>query len=162
MEQGNTFGCRQTAAFGPICIGTPPIPGTVDVLNNNAIWNSLRLGVNTSLALTKHLSLTTDIAYVRSNLTAHDFHNLRPTIRGIIENGTGNGAQLDALLNWQLTRDLGVGAGGRWWYVATSGYSHFEETAAYGAPQPINVTKIVTAYFCKLIIHSMTHRFFQI
>lgn len=139
MEQVNTFGCTQTAAMGPICVGTPPIPDTVDALNNNAIWNSLRLGVNTSLVLTKHLSLVADIAYIRSNLTAHDFHNLRPTIRGIIENGTGNGAQMDALLNWQLTRDLGIGAGGRWWYVATTGYSHFEETAASGPPEPINV-----------------------
>jgi opacity protein-like surface antigen len=141
MEQYNAFGCTQTATNGTVCTSTPLIPEQVDALNNNAIWNSLRLGLNATLELTERLNLTTDIAYVRSNLTAHDFHNLRPSIRGLLENGSGNGTQLDAILNWKLTRDLGIGVGGRWWRVATSGYSHFEEVDASGQPQPMNVTQ---------------------
>lgn len=135
LEHYNSFGCTQTAVNGTIC--STPISTGVDALNDNLTWNSLRLGISSSLSLPYNLNLILDAAYTRSYLSANDYHNLRPDIRGIFEDGTGNGAQIDLLLNWAATPRLNVGVGGRWWNVNTDGYAHFDQTDAGGQPQPI-------------------------
>ncbi len=140
LEHYNAFGCEQVAGNAEIC-GASPMPYTVDILNNNAIWNSLRIGINGAVALSKQWSATADVAYIRSNLTAHDYHNLRPDIRDMLEDGSGNGVQLDALLNWSYTSNLSVGVGARWWHVATNGYSHFEQKPSpFGQAQKAIIT----------------------
>lgn len=126
MERYNSFGCEQLAGNREIC-GNVSTPYTVDVLNNNAVWNSLRLGANGFVNVSDTLNLIVDVAYVRSNLTANDYHNLRPDIRGMLEDGSGNGVQLEALLAWQYTPNLNLGIGGRWWSVVANGFSHFEQ-----------------------------------
>lgn len=139
MERYNTFGCEQKAGNREIC-GDSPVPYNVDILNNRAVWNSLRLGINSSVELAQSLNLMADVAYVRSNLSANDYHNLRPDIRGMVEDGTGDGVQLDALLNWQYTRNLTLGIGGRWWHIATSGFTHFEQQpVVFGQAQKVNI-----------------------
>ncbi len=139
LEHFNSFGCTQTAG-GTVCTGVP-IPSTVDALNDNLTWNSLRLGVNASASIAKHLSLNVDAAYIHSNLNANDFHNLRPSIRGMFMDGSGNGVQLDAIVDWDISQNLTMGVGGRWWYIVTNGLAHFEQTAGFGQPQGINLTQ---------------------
>lgn len=138
MEQYNAFGCHQTASNPDLC-GTAPVPITVNGLDNNFALNSLRVGVSSIVELTNTLDLLTDVAYIHSNLNALDFHNTRPDIRRTPDNGSGNGIQLDAILNWALNPDFTMGIGGRWWYIVSNGFSHFEETFASGLAQPINV-----------------------
>lgn len=140
VEQYNAFGCQQIAGNAEIC-GNSPTPSTVDILNNNAMWNSLRLGLNGTYALNQALSLNADLAYTRTSLWAHDFHNLRADIRNMLETGSGNGIQLDGLLNWNYNRDLQLGLGGRWWYFSTEGTSHFEQSASnFGSSQPAHIS----------------------
>lgn len=135
QEQVNNFGCRQIAE-GDICDFAVPL--TVDILNNAAAWSSLRLGLNGVLNFSEAWHLETDIAYIHSALNENDFHNLRPDIRGILDTATGNGFQLDVILKWLLKDGLTVGAGGRWWYLATDGWAHFEQSVDAGQPQPLN------------------------
>lgn len=135
QEQVDNFGCTQTAN-GPICVS--PIADSVNTLNNSAVWNSLRLGVNGEVHWNTSWSLETDLAYIHSSLNEYDFHNLRPAIRGLLDTGTGNGFQLDAILNYSFTDELSIGIGGRWWYLVTNGWAHFEQIATPDQPQPID------------------------
>ncbi len=135
QEQVNNFGCRQVAT-GPVCVS--PLATSIDVLNNSATWDSLRLGINGELYLGDSWHLETDLAYIHSALQENDFHNLRADIRGVLDTGTGNGFQLDVILKWLLTERLSLGAGGRWWYLATNGWAHFEQLADPAQAQPLD------------------------
>ncbi|MDP1604244.1 MAG: outer membrane beta-barrel protein [Legionella sp.] len=140
LEHYNSFGCTQTVS-GPICV--TPIPTNVDALNDNLNWNSLRLGINAAVEVASRVNLMIDAAYTRSYLSANDFHNLRPDIRGIYEDGDGNGVQLDAIINWEASESLTFGVGGRWWHVSTDGFAHFDQTYAGAQPQPITLKQDV-------------------
>lgn len=138
----HVFGAQQIASNPDILPNNPPVyggaPDSMNVINLALNWNALRLGINGSLAFS-NFTIDSDVAYTRSNLSAYDFHNLRPDIRGDFEDGSGNGVQLDTLFHWQSTPQLRLGIGGRWWYVLTNGLAHFEQTYASGQPQPIKV-----------------------
>jgi opacity protein-like surface antigen len=138
-ERLNTFGCRQVAGGG-ICVA-PGIPTTSDTLDNDARWHSLRVGLNAQLQIMPSIKLTTDVAYVRSYLSANDFHNMRMDIRGLAEDGVGNGFMIEAILSHYITPAFSVGLGGRWWHISTDGHSHFEQTAAGGQPQVLKVVQ---------------------
>ncbi|MDP3560574.1 MAG: outer membrane beta-barrel protein [Legionellaceae bacterium] len=140
LEHYNSFGCTQTVN-GTVC--ATPIPTSVDVLNDNLTWNALRLGLNGTADITDDLNVVVDAAYTHSYLSANDFHNLRPSIRGIFEDGIGNGVQLDTTLNWEVSERLKLGVGGRWWHVSTNGFAHFDQTSGGGDPQPINLKQDV-------------------
>lgn len=144
-ERVNTFGCTQVAGNAGICgnipaFGIVPVPTSVDALDNSATWNSLRVGLSGEFVVAPGWKVTADAAYVRGWLSANDFHNMRPDIRGVPEDARGNGFQIDALLNYQVTDAFSVGVGGRWWHIQGDGTSHFEQTAfPGGGPQPIKV-----------------------
>jgi opacity protein-like surface antigen len=129
----NSFGCRQTAS-NPSCL-IFSYPTTTDTLNDQAAWNSLRLGLNGEVHLLDNLNFVVDAAYTYAYLLANDYHNLRPDIRGEFFEGTGNGLQLDMVLDWLATSNLSMGIGARLWTVQTKGHSHFEETASEGRAQ---------------------------
>lgn len=130
----NGFGCRQVASNPSVC-SSFAYPTSIDILNDSATWNALRLGLNAQLTILDNLNFMVDAAYLYAYLLGHDYHNLRPDIRGEFFDGTGSGIQLDALFDWLTTKNLSMGVGVRWWHVKTPGYTHFEETAAQGRPQ---------------------------
>ncbi|MDF1646781.1 MAG: outer membrane beta-barrel protein [Legionellaceae bacterium] len=136
----NSFGCEQKADNPDIC-ATFSFSNATDILNDNASWNSLRLGINGEIQLLENLNFVLDAAYIYAYLLGHDFHNLRPDIRGEFFEGTGNGAQIDMAFNWLATSNFSMGIGARWWTVKTTGHAHFEETAVQGRPQYINTTQ---------------------
>jgi len=136
----NSFGCTQTATNPDIC-STLTFPSSIDILNDSLAWNSLRLGLNANFMLLDNLNLEVDAAYMYAYLLGHDFHNLRPDIRGEYFDGTGSGVLLDATFNWFATPNLSLGVGGRLWTVKTDGYVHFEETAVQGYPQYTDTTE---------------------
>jgi opacity protein-like surface antigen len=133
-EHYNAFGLKQTATL-------PTIPqSTVEnLLDEEVNIHSLRLGVNSNLALTRRLSLSADAAYIHSYFIGHDFHNLRPDIRNFLNDGIGNGVQLEGTVNWTVSPGFAVGIGGRWWHVFTKGYAHFEEVFSTGDAQHTNL-----------------------
>jgi opacity protein-like surface antigen len=134
-ERVNTYGCSQLAA-SPICV--PSIPGSQNVLDNEATWRSLRLGMVGDWYLTPRVRVTGEVAYVRTQLDNIDLHNLRPDIKGVKEDGTGDGVQAEIVVSYAVTDALSVGVGGRYWYMRTDdGHTHFENTAAGGAPQVV-------------------------
>lgn len=136
----NGLGCHQTGDNPDIC-GASFFTDKTDTLNDNAAWHSLRLGINGEIQLLDNLNFSIDAAYTYAYLLGHDFHNLRPDIRGEFFEGTGDGVQLDMAFNWLATPSLSMGLGARWWNIKTTGYSHFEETSVQGRPQYIDTTQ---------------------
>lgn len=134
-ERLNTYGCTDVSA-GLIC--SPPIPSTQNTLDNEAIWRSLRLGIVGDYQMSSRVKVTGEVAYVRSWLDNTDFHNLRPDIYGLKEDGTGNGVQAEVVVAYQVNDTLSLGVGARWWHLATGdGLAHFEDTPGGGIPQVI-------------------------
>ncbi len=134
-ERLNTYGCTNVSG-GVIC--SPAIPSTQNTLDNEAIWRSLRLGIVGDHQLGPRVKVTGEVAYVRSWLDNTDFHNLRPDILPLKEDGTGNGVQAEVIVSYQVSEALSLGVGARWWHLATSdGHSHFEDTPGGGSPQAI-------------------------
>jgi opacity protein-like surface antigen/outer membrane protease len=144
-ETLNAVGCAQTGANPGIC--DPAIPPSILGITNDGVWHSMRLGVNGELMLTDRLKLDAEAAWLPYiSLSSSDTHWLRLNQPGgfsgpIPETGTGNrGYQLEAILSYQVTEVVSVGAGGRYWHMETSGNSDFTNAvfAALGAPQPVN------------------------
>ena len=134
-ERLNTYGCTDVSA-GLVC--DPAIPSTQNTLDNEAIWHSLRLGLEGETQLGPRVKLTGEVAYVRSWLDNTDRHNLRRDLDGLKEDGTGNGVQAEIVVAYQLSEALSLGVGARWWHLETSdGHSHFENTAGGGSPQVV-------------------------
>jgi opacity protein-like surface antigen len=144
-ERLNTFGCTQLAGNAAICGDTPPVFGpvaaNVNVLDNDATWNSLRLGMNGETMLMPGLKLSGEVNYVRGYVNANDLHNLRPDIRPLAIDGNGGGIQTEVILSSNLTSALSVGLGARWWHIRTVGNARFEQTSAGGQPQPVKMTE---------------------
>lgn len=139
QERFNGFGCQQISG-SDIC-ANPPEPLSQNGLDEVPTWHSLRLGIHGSKQLFQPLSLVFDGAYTKSHLSAVNYHNANPAIRGYPETGKGNGAQLDLTLDWQLSNQLNVGLGGRWWYIPTNGFIRFDQTAAAEEAQPVHVSE---------------------
>jgi hypothetical protein len=119
-EKYHGHGCVQLAPGGANCQST--IPVAVLTLSETARWTSLRIGIVGDFALTDRLKLTTEVAFLPySKLDAFDNHWMRPDINPMAENGQGYGAQVETSLSYRLTDNFSVGAGGRFWYLVTTG-----------------------------------------
>jgi opacity protein-like surface antigen len=134
------MGCKQIAANPDVC-SDYTFSNTTDTLNDEAAWNSLRLGINAELQISENLNFVLDAAYLYAYLLGHDFHNLRPDIRGEFFEGVGHGLQLDMAFNWFATPNFSMGIGARWWDIKTTGYAHFEESAVQGRPQYMDTSQ---------------------
>lgn len=118
-EKYHGYGCEQVAGNPTIC--GVPYPPDMLVLSETGRWTSLRLGVVGDFALTERLTLTAEAAFLPyTRLAAFDNHWLRSDINLMAENGQGIGAQFEASLAYRLTDKLSLGAGGRFWYLATT------------------------------------------
>jgi opacity protein-like surface antigen len=116
-DDKSSFTCTQIAlpASG-IC--NPSILNTF-VLGENDKWQSVRVGGNAEVMLTDRLKLSADVAFVPyTKFTGQDFHPLRPFVAD--ETGKGIGTQAELFLNYYLTPQFSVGAGGRYWAMWTT------------------------------------------
>lgn len=119
-EKYNGYGCVQAAPGGAMC--QPAMPVSVLGLSETARWTSLRLGIVGDFALTDRLKLTVEAAVLPyAKLDAFDNHWMRPDINPMAENGQGYGAQVETSLSYRLTDNFSIGAGGRFWYLVTTG-----------------------------------------
>lgn len=131
-EHLNTFGCAQTAITGYACAIETDFNG----LDNDTTWRVFRLGLTGDVMLTNRLKLSGEVAYVTGDADIVDWHNSRPDIRGIREDSSGDGVQVEAILSYQVNPFFSLGLGGRYWTASGNGNSHFEDKG--GVAQPIN------------------------
>jgi hypothetical protein len=139
-------GCGQIATNPFIC-GFFPVPATIKVITQDNNWNSLRVGLDGDVDITKRLKLSLDAAWLPLVLLdGTDAHWLRiSTFPGdfsgpIPEDGTGWGYQLEGVLSYRVTDSLSVGVGGRYWHMQTKGLTHFEGhvNGFLAQPQPVD------------------------
>jgi len=115
-DDKSSFSCSQIA-FPASGFCNPP--RNVFVLGENDKWQSVRVGGNAEVMLTDRLKLSADVAYVPyTKLTGQDSHPLRPFVAD--ETGKGIGTQAELFLNYYVTPQFSVGAGGRYWAMWTT------------------------------------------
>jgi len=143
-EMLNAFGCTQAATNPNVC--QPAVPSGIKIITQKNVWQAPRVGANGSVTLGR-FTLTADAAwlpYVR--LDGSDTHWLRiGSAAGdftgpIPQDGSGMGYQLEAQLSYNVTTNINVGAGVRYWHLQTnSGTAHFENHIfeEEGLPQPL-------------------------
>jgi hypothetical protein len=145
-EAVSADGCGQIAT-NPLICGTLPIPETFKVITQENTWNSLRVGFNGEVDVTNRLRLSVDAAWLPvALLDGADTHWLRiSTFPGdfngpVPEDGTGWGYQLEGVLSYQVTDQLNVGIGGRYWHMQANGHAHFEGhvNGFQTFPQPVD------------------------
>jgi hypothetical protein len=145
-QKVSAFGCQQVASNNAICGGTG-VAGTTLVITQNNRWHGLRVGLDTEVKLSERLRLTADAAYLPYvRLRGMDFHWLRigadpgDFTGGIPEDGKGHGFQIEGALAYDVSKQLSVAIGGRYWHLETTGNTHFEGhvVGQTAFPQPVN------------------------
>lgn len=120
-ESVNAYGCAQVAGNQSICAPLS-ISGDTQGLSKTENWDSLRVGLNGVFDLGRQWSVTLDGAYLPYvHLSGFDNHWLRPNINPLPQSGSGWGYQLEAIASYQMTQNLSVGVGSRYWYARTTG-----------------------------------------
>jgi len=139
-------GCGQIGN-NPLICGFFTIPPTVKVITQDNNWDSLRVGLNGEVDVTRQLKLNVDAAWLpKVWLNGTDAHWLRISnfpgdfTGPIPEDGTGWGYQLEGVLSYRLNDWLTVGVGGRYWHMQTNGFTHFEGhvNGFLASPQPVD------------------------
>jgi hypothetical protein len=125
----------QSGSFNPSCatdpvVGTTPISTLYDILDEDITRNTLRAGIAGEVVILPGLRASLEAAWAHDWLRANDYHNLRPDIRGIPEDGEGDGFQLEGLIAYDITPRFSVGLGGRYWQFNATGKAHWEQTIA--------------------------------
>lgn len=123
-EDINTYGCAQLAA-STVC--SPSLPANLLMLTDDNHFNSLRVGLSSQLMLTDKLRLTADAAYLPwVTFGGLDDHLLRQLLLSEASN-SGDGVMLEAMLDYYITPNWSVGAGGRYWaWNMNTGTATFE------------------------------------
>jgi opacity protein-like surface antigen len=109
----NTYGCQQLAGDDSCAPGG--IAPQFLVIAEQERYDTLRVGVAEQFMLTDRLRFAAEAAYVPwTSITAEDNHNARELVFPARSNG-GNGVMLEAMLDYELTKHLNIGVGGRYW-----------------------------------------------
>lgn len=135
-ERMKAFGCQQTASNPTICAGG--IPDSVAVIVEDDTWQGVRLGLNADIPLVDRWRLDVEAAWLPYVwFSGTDNHLLRPDLPAPIrEDGHGWGYQLEAVVTYQVSDAISIGIGGRYWYMQSQGYAHFEDIG--GSAQPLD------------------------
>jgi len=112
-ENVNIYNCKQVAG-ALVCSPGYDLHNLL-ALSQTDTYNSLRLGLSSQFDLTNRLSLISEAAYLPViGMNGTDYHNARQLILPE-RSANGNGAMLEAILDYQLSRSWNVGFGGRYW-----------------------------------------------
>lgn len=138
-ESYNAFGCTQTATNPDICSSGSVGPANLTI-SDDGRWNSFRLGLAGQLTLPAGFSARAEAAWLPyMSFNGGNDHWLRDVsdFSGTIpQSGTGsNGYQLEAEINYALSRNFDVGVGGRYWSMNARGHWLFQDVTADGGPQ---------------------------
>jgi opacity protein-like surface antigen len=140
-EDKSAYGCAQIANRFSDCI--PTISNSIVGITQSTKWNSFRVGVNGAVKVWDGWTLTAEAAYLPfANYTGVDNHLLRTDVSNTVstEQGTGHGAQLEAILSYAIGKSLSVGAGARYWAMWAPGAS----TNIFGGPCPCQTLPVRT------------------
>jgi hypothetical protein len=128
-ERMGARGCAQLInQLGPCGLspsggGNTPFTGH-SVITQEAAWQSLRLGAATEFYLASALKLSVDAAYLPYvAVDAEDRHYAGNSATVISRNpmeGSGVGTQLEVMLSYDVTDQISVGVGGRYWAMWTT------------------------------------------
>jgi opacity protein-like surface antigen len=134
-DDKSSSSCTQIASpASGIC--NPPV--NTFILGENDKWQSVRVGANAEVMMTDRLKLTGDVAFVPyTQFTGSDFHPQRIPPFVADETGTGIGTQAELFLNYYLTPQFSVGAGGRFWAMWTTSGTDCREPPAGQCPTPL-------------------------
>ncbi|MGY2046750.1 outer membrane beta-barrel protein [Methylobacterium sp. JK268] len=124
QEGPNAVGCRQVAgsAFG--C--GPFAVGNVRTISEDAHWSALRIGLAGEIRRDR-VRIGLEGAYLPvAAIQAYDRHWLRPDINPQPQWGSGDGVFVQGVVSYDVTPDLSIGVGGRYWHMeAGNGRSRF-------------------------------------
>jgi opacity protein-like surface antigen/outer membrane protease len=143
-ERWDTSGCTQIANQFSDCV--PAVAGSRLIGTQDSTWQSLRVGLSAETTLFDRLKLSVDIAYLPYvTMTGRDNHLLRATTTFFDQQGTGQGAQLEAILSYYVTDYLNVGVGGRYWTMwTTSGTDTCTGCGGIGVVSPASPARFNT------------------
>ncbi len=111
------IGCRQIANRYSDC--SPPLASNLRAIEEDDVWQALRLGGVADVPLAPRLMLSAEAAYLPYvHFTGTDNHLLRKIVSP--EQGDGVGMQLEAMLSYAVTDALSLGVGRRYWSVWTT------------------------------------------
>jgi len=136
-QRARGFGCAQVAQ-GNICSAGSTDPETNAALTETETWRGAAIGFNSRMNLAPRWRMEVDAAYLPYlDRAGVDNHWARADINPGPENGTGWGAQIEALLSYAMTPRFSVGVGARYWYFAT-----FEASTPFpqSGSQPLKYT----------------------
>jgi opacity protein-like surface antigen len=125
-ERENAYGIAQLAASG-IGAGAAAPPSSLLVISETEAWSGVAVGVNSRVQLADRWRLELDAALLPYlGLWGVDNHWQRAGINPGPEQGQSWGSQFEAIVTYMLTDQWSVGAGGRYWYFAsTTGHTQF-------------------------------------
>jgi opacity protein-like surface antigen len=116
-ERNNAFGQFQQAFANP----TLNQPTSELLITETEAWSGVALGLNTRVQLADRWRLEVDAALLPFvAMWGFDNHWNRPDISPGAEQGQGWGSQFEAIISYAVTDQWSIGAGGRYWYFATS------------------------------------------
>jgi opacity protein-like surface antigen/outer membrane protease len=123
-ETMGAYGVYQTAnPLGPFGSGGLPPTGHA-IISQEATWQSVRLGAATDFYLTPRLKLSADAAYLPYvTVNAEDVHYFgnTPSVASVNPfDGYGVGAQVEAMLSYDVTGQISIGLGARYWSMWTT------------------------------------------
>jgi|GEM_PF-206077 len=109
----NAYGCDQLAG-AEVCVPSGELNNFLGISEEDR-FNSLRIGLASQVNLTSRLKLTSEAAYLPYvYFRGTDLHNARQLL-GPEQSIYGDGAMLEAILDYQLTDAWNIGLGGRYW-----------------------------------------------
>jgi opacity protein-like surface antigen len=152
-EEMGAHGCQQTAnPIGPCSAAEGgPIASTGHaIITQDARWQSLRLGAATEFYLAPRFKVSADAAYlpyVVVDAVDHHFLGNTPAVASVNPlTGYGKGAQLEAMLAYDLTPNISLGVGARYWamWSETGSFRRTYDSSAAANPQIHQSLKIET------------------
>ena len=146
-DNKSSFTCAEIALLASgIC--NPPI--NAFVLGENDKWQSPRVGGNAEVMLTDRLKLAADVAYLPYvKFTGQDFHPVIPFVAA--ETGNGIGTQAELFLDYYLTPQFSVGAGGRFWAMWTTSGTSCRVPPDGACPTPLQNVQFKTERYGLLL-----------
>lgn len=143
-ETMGAYGVTQIAnPLGPFGsgVGGPLAPTGHAIITQEATWQSVRIGAAGEFNLTPRLKLSADAAvlpYVAVDAEDRHFFSNTPEIASINPlDGHGVGAQIEAMISYDITERLSLGIGARYWAMWTTEASMTRSFDASGPVAPL-------------------------
>jgi opacity protein-like surface antigen len=135
----NAFGCTQTATNPGVCAAGDVASSDLTISDTN-IWRSVRVGLAGEMTLPAGFSVRAEAAWLPYMIfTGGNDHWLRTPedFSGTIpESADGsNGYQIEAEIDYAITRDFDIGFGGRYWAMNAKGHMLFQDATSNAGPQ---------------------------